>query len=295
MGARLVAVVVALVLARGGSRGESTIRIGQVGIGITDRLQWLNGLGKNLSARMGDVGIVGSESLAITDNSRVTLLRHWREGRINVVLDNVATAKALLALGGTPIVKAEDRAGESEFAPVIFARRGSGVARLEDLRGKVVALEDRGSAVAFQMPLCELRRRGMGVDSLYGLGSAARPGRVGYVVSRDKLNTLGWVFHGKVSAGAIGKRFWPKLVTPVPAYSSDLEILWEGVPVPHVVVIANFSLGAPVVRRLAALLVGMRDDDAGAEILSEPRFHRFLPFGRAELVDKLAKLGDCLQ
>jgi phosphonate transport system substrate-binding protein len=98
-----------------------------------------------------------------------------------------------------PLVQREE---DARFHSRFITRAGSGIARLEDLRGKTLAFGSPSSTSGHLMPRYALRQAGIDPDK-----DLAR-----YAFSGAHDATAKWVEAGKVDAGALNESVWNKLV-----------------------------------------------------------------------------------
>jgi phosphonate transport system substrate-binding protein len=189
---------------------------------------WLMAVGGGLRAEVPEVLRVS----AIPDENPTELLRIYtpfaeylaRELGLRVqftpVVDYAATVEGLVArkldlvwYGGFTSVQAVRRSGgtarrlvmrqeDAEFRSVFVARPGSGIARLEDLRGRTFAFGSVSSTSGHLMPRYFLLQAGLVPERDLK--------QVAYSGAHDA--TALWVESGKVDAGALNFLVWDKLV-----------------------------------------------------------------------------------
>jgi phosphonate transport system substrate-binding protein len=168
---------------------------------------------------------------AIPDEAPTELLRKFKplgdylekelgvEVKFVPVTDYPATVEGLAAghldmvwYGGFTFVQARRRSGtalplvqreeDARFHSRFITRAGSGIARLQDLRGKTLAFGSPSSTSGHLMPRYFLLQAGIDPDV-----DLAR-----YAFSGAHDATAKWVESGKVDAGALNESVWNKLV-----------------------------------------------------------------------------------
>jgi phosphonate transport system substrate-binding protein len=141
------------------------------------------------------------------------------EVRFFPVTDYPATVEGLASgqldlvwYGGFTFVQARKRTGtaiplvqreeDARFHSKFITRAGSGIGRLEDLKGKSVAFGSPSSTSGHLMPRYFLLRAGIDPDVAFSR----------YAFSGAHDVTAKWVEAGKVDAGALNESVWQKLV-----------------------------------------------------------------------------------
>jgi phosphonate transport system substrate-binding protein len=180
--------------------------------------------------------------------------------RFTPVVDYAATVEGLAAkkldlvwYGGFTSVQAVRRTNgtakrlvlreeDAAFKSVFIARPGSGIARLEDLRGKTFAFGSVGSTSGHLMPRAFL------------LQAKVDPERdmkqVAYSGAHDA--TALWVESGKVQAGALNFLVWDKLVQGRKVDRRRVDVFYTTPPYVDYVWTARGDLDPGLVERIAA-------------------------------------------
>ncbi|MBI5069148.1 MAG: putative selenate ABC transporter substrate-binding protein [Deltaproteobacteria bacterium] len=168
---------------------------------------------------------------AIPDEAPTELIRKFRplgeylqkqlgmEVKFVPVTDYPGTVEGLAAghldlvwYGGFTFVQARRRTGsavplvqreeDARFHSRFIARAGSGIQRLQDLRGKTVAFGSPSSTSGHLMPRYFLLQAGLDPEKDFA--------KVAFSGAHDA--TAKWVESGKVDAGAVNESVWNKLV-----------------------------------------------------------------------------------
>jgi len=82
--------------------------------------------------------------------------------------------------------------GKPEYQSLIFAKRNSGVNRLDDFRGKIVVFEDPESTSGYFLPKFFLLRNGFKLSEKSRLEAGVAPGEIGYIFASLKRNSSTW-------------------------------------------------------------------------------------------------------
>jgi len=157
--------------------------------------------------------------------------------------------------------------GVAEYKGVLFTKKDSGVNRLEDLLGKVIAFEDPGSTSAYFLPKVFLLRKGFRLTEKSSFEANGSPKEIGYVFadgSEKKL--LNWVFLRKVAAGALSNIDLNKLNDKRKA---EVLQIAETEMFPRHFLSVRKDLDPDIVNRLREILLTMHQDPEGQKALKK--------------------------
>jgi len=112
-----------------------------------------------------------------------------------------------------PLVQREE---DARFHSRFITRAGSGIARLQDLRGKTVAFGSPSSTSGHLMPRYFLLQAGLDPEKDFA--------KVAFSGAHDA--TAKWVESGKVDAGALNESVWNKLVAEKKVDTSKVEVFY---------------------------------------------------------------------
>ena len=112
-----------------------------------------------LAANLGDQGIGVGEVKVAPD---MDTLNGWlQSGEVDLVFDSLYPAMIMRNEGGaTPILR-RWRDGVGEYHTVFFVLADGGIESLEDLNGKIVALDEPSSTSGFLVPVAHLIEEGL--------------------------------------------------------------------------------------------------------------------------------------
>lgn len=144
--------------------------------------------------------------------------------------------------------------GSPEIWSTFIAPKGSGLTSIEDLAGKVLAVEEPYSTSGFLLPVGTLVQRGLTVTQVDSTNATVGPNEIGYFFSWDEENTVGLVLRGKVSAGALSNEDYNKLPTGL---MNDLGTFDRTIAVPRQLVSVRPGLNQEIVARVRGLLIGL--------------------------------------
>lgn len=227
-------------------------------------------------SRMGDVGITEGRVLMARDVQQMQ--SYLRRGRVDWVTETASGAMLLEARAGARTLLLTERSGVSRYHTVYFARRDSGIAALEDLRGRSIVFQNRQSTSAYFVPAAELLARDMPLEILLSPRDTPAPGSVGYLFARSEFNISSWVHKRLVDAGAMSNLDWESARRVPPEFKRDFVIFRTSTPFPRALEMVRGDLDPRVSARLREVLIEARNDPAAAEAMRQFfRTTAFLP------------------
>ena len=244
-----------------------------------------------LASRLSDVGIESGEVILVRDNKDV--FDYLRDGKLDIVLETPFSAYLYkVKANATPILLVW-RKGVGEYNSFIFARKDSGIQRIEDLRGKIIAFEDPGSTSAYFLPRYSINAKGLDLVEIESAYSVVPADKVGYVFAGSELNISSWVFFNKVDAGALSSTDWIDQKDNPEAYKKEFKIIYETLEVPRMLAIVRDGLDEKLVKRIKEELLGMDKNDEGRKALKGFKVQKF--YEPLEGLDNTLKsIGDIL-
>lgn len=195
-------------------------------------------------------------------------------------------------LGGFTFIQAKLRSGDkvlpiaqreedTQFRSVFIARKGSGITKLEDLRGRQVSFGSASSTSGHLMPRSFLLQAGIEPERDFR--------RVAFSGAHDA--TIASVVSGRVDAAALDITVWRKFVAEKRVDTDKVDVFYTTPPYFNY----NWSVHADMPaalreRVLQALLSLSAEQPQGQEILRLARATRFIPT-RAENYQGLEAAG----
>lgn len=157
-------------------------------------------------------------------------------------------------------------------ATVLLVRQESTVQRLEDLRGKKMAVGNRKS-VTYLLAEEALAQKGitLGKD-------------VEVLETATFSNVVQSVFLGEVDAGATPTLLWDKWINVNEEQHRQLREIYRAKPAtPSFLVMANPKTDQATILRLRESLLSFHDTPEGKEFLQKSQFESFLPIDEASM------------
>ncbi|WP_425477020.1 phosphate/phosphite/phosphonate ABC transporter substrate-binding protein [Cognatiluteimonas weifangensis] len=230
--------------------------------------------------RMADVGITEGRILMARDLQQMG--SYLRRGRVDWVTETSANAMRLQDRAGAQPLLLTERNGARDYRTLIFVRRDSGLASLDDLPGHSVAFQNTSSTSAYVVPAMQLLQHRLPLQIL--LSPMDRPDQrsVGYVFARSERNIATWVHKRLVDAGTISNLDWDDPQRIPPSYRKDFRIIGQSRAYPRALEMVRGDLDDRIQARLReVLLQAGGDPDAREALLQFFRTTRFLPIDPA--------------
>jgi phosphonate transport system substrate-binding protein len=156
--------------------------------------------------------------------------------------------------------------GKPEYQSLIFAKRNSGVNRLDDLRGKIIVFENLKSTSGYFLPKFFLLRNGFKLSEKSRLDAAVTPEEMGYIFASSQEKLVNLVLTNQAAGGAFSDDDYAKLDDKAKA---DIGVLAQTERLPRHLVSIRKDLAPALADRLKAILIAMSEDDEGRRILQK--------------------------
>lgn len=188
-------------------------------------------------------------------------------GQFDFALPNPYQTVLALRRGYRVVAKMAD---DRDFRGLILVRRDSGIHSVLDLKGKSVAYPAPTALAATLLPQQYLQAHGLDVN--HDITNV-------YVGSQESaiLN----VQRGHVAAAATWPLPWKTFVAEQPELAAQLEVKWQTEPLVNNAWVARADLPPELVQRFTRSLVGLKDSDAGRQLLSRVPVSAFEPASNA--------------
>jgi phosphonate transport system substrate-binding protein len=230
--------------------------------------------------RMRSAGIREGRVLMAKDAQQMA--SYLRRGQVDWVTETAGNAMRLQDRGRAQPLLLAERDGVSRYRSVIFVRRDSGIAGLDQLRGRSIAFQNDASTSAYFIPAIELLRRNQTLSLLSSLKDRPSGDSIGYLFARSESNIGAWVHKRLVDAGAMSELDWNNPRRLPPAFRRDLVVIHTSEPYPRALEMVRADLDPAVRETLASVLTAAATDPQAREPLkSFFRTTRFLPIDEA--------------
>ena len=231
-----------------------------------------------------------TKGTVVTAPTAGQMMKLLEEKHVDFYMESPYPTYLVNRLGAAKLLLRRWKGGMADYRSVIFTRKINGIARLEDLRGKVIAFEDPGSTSGYFLPKLFLLKKGFSVVEKPTAGSKVSSREVGYIFADTHKKIVNLVVQEKVAAGAISNDDYASLEDNL---KSSISILGESESVPRHLVSVRKDLPEPVRLSLKEILLNMHRDQEGQDILRKTdnttRFDS-LPGGEESMRKKLVEL-----
>ena len=229
----------------------------------------------------------GMVVLAPTAGQMMKLLE---EKRVDFYMESPYPTYLINRLGAARLLLRRWKGGMADYRSVIFTRKTNGIARLEGLRGKIIAFEDPGSTSGYFLPKLFLLKKGFSVVEKPTADAKVASREIGYIFADTDKKMADLVVQGKVAAGAFSNDDYASLDDNI---KSSISIIGESESLPRHLVSVRKDLPEPVRLGLKDILLNMHRDQEGQDILRKTdnttKFDS-LPGGEEAVRKKLVEL-----
>ena len=251
-----------------------TLNLGTLNEGIRGQMRVFQPLLTYLETDLEDFGI--TEVRLVVHPSAELMAAAIARKEVDVFIDSpLVVAKVAQLSGGTPFLR-HWKNGHASYYSVIFTHVNSGIATLEDLRGKRIAFEDHDSTSGFIVPAHILVKAGLGLKKLRAPSVAHSGDLVGYFLTYNHKNTLFSVASGRADAGATNQIKYLDLMEARP---DEFRILAISDQFPHSVLMHRPGVSEQLLDQLRDSLKSMSNTNEGRNVLksfqNSSRFDEF--------------------
>lgn len=289
-----LAACVALVSCRVSHAGEPAVKAKTISLGFVSKRsqaevepqfrEFVDYVARKLSS---DSAVEGKVLVA---TSPLQLAKLMEEKKVDFYTDSPYPTHLINKQGSARLLLRRWRGGMAEYHSVIFTKKDSGAARLEDLRGKMIAFEDPASTSGHFLPKVFLLTKRFRLVEKPSIDAKVAPTEIGYVFTNSTNKIVDLTLSGKVAAGAFSNDDHQRLPEKTRA---EIAILAETESFPRNLVSIRKDLDPKAADRLKDILLAMDQDAEGRKILEKfdntTKFD-LLPGGEEAVRRKLVEL-----
>jgi phosphonate transport system substrate-binding protein len=267
-----------------GGAGSKTITLGLVSIVFQNEIEehfrpLVQYVARRLSAETDGRVVVASTALQMA--------KLLDEKNVDFYMESTYPTYLINKQGAAVLILRRWKGGLAEYRSLIFTKKGGGITRLEELRGKMIAFEDPGSTSGYFLPKVLLFRKGFKLTEKPGPEARVAANEIGYIFESADRTIIEFVLDHQVAAGAFSDDDYGALNEERKA---AITILARSETLPRHLVSTRKDLDPAVKNRLTEILLSMHQDDEGRTILRQTdnttKFDR-LPGGEAMARRKL--------
>ena len=253
-----------VMLCQGTAEGR-TLVIGRVSNNPAKNYAELKPLVEYVAAQMKDLGVTDGAVLLAKNKEEMTKL--FSEGKVDWATKGIFQALYYVQASHAEILLRSWREGVPSYYTVIFARKDNGIRSLNDLKGKKIAFQDRGSTSAYFVPLAMLKRAGFELAELNSPKNKVPPGHIGFAFAREELNIATWVHQKITDAGAFHNQDWENSEHNPEGMRQDMTIIQKSKPLPRMIEVVRKDLEPDIRKRLKEILLKVHEDPKAKEAL----------------------------
>jgi len=206
----------------------------------------------------------GAKGMVVVASTAAQMTKLLEEKRVDFYMESPYPTYVINRLGAARLLLRRWKGGIAEYHSLIFTNKESRVARLEDLRGKIIAFEDPGSTSGYFLPKLFLFKKGFSVTEKASLEAKVSANEIGYIFAGTDKNMINLVLQKKVAAGAFSNDDFAHISDTSKA---SISMLGETESVPRHLVSVRKDVPEPIVTRLRNILLSMHQDKEGQDIL----------------------------
>lgn len=242
-----------------------TLVIGKVSSNPKKHYPYLKPIADYVAHKMGDLGYVNARVLMAKDNEE--MVRFLREGRVDWVTETPFSAMALKKQSGAELLLRKWKKNVAEYHTVFFTRKDSGINSLEDLKGKTIAFQDKGSTSAYFIPAYLLIQNGNSLLEVSNHTEKPDGDHTAYLFAEEEINMSTWVHKGIVDAAAFSNLDWAKGDNTPDFFRKDMTIFFRSKSYPRAIELVRGDLPVKVKRRMEQILLTIHKDPSAEAVL----------------------------
>jgi phosphonate transport system substrate-binding protein len=227
-----------------------------------------------LAAQLKDYGISGGKvRVAASTEEMIELLKN---GEVDLYFDSTYPATLISDASGGQVVLRRWKFGVETYHSVIFASKESGIASIEDLKGRMVAMDAPYSTSGFLLPAVYLSEHGLTLNGKASNSESVAADEVGFAFAYDDENVLQWVLNGITPAGVTDDYNFDTAFPP--EATEKLVELARTESTPRQVMVARPGLEPALLDAIVRVMKTMHETAEGQSVLENFQTTRFDTF-----------------
>ena len=243
-----------------------------------------------VAAKLGEYGIMGGQvRVTSTTDEMIELLKN---GEVDLYFDSTYPATLISDASGAQIILRRWKFGVETYHSVIFASKASGITSIDQLNGKMIAMDAPYSTSGFMLPAVYLTEHGLKLSGKPTSDAAVSAEEVGFAFAYDDSNVLQWVLGGMTPAGVTDNYNFDKAFPP--EATAQLVELARTESTPRQVGLARAGLDPELLQAITQILLAMHEDPASQSALEKFQTTRFdeFPEGITTATNRIREMID---
>lgn len=251
--------------------------IGKVSDNPSKHYAYLKPMANYLASNLTEFGYTEGKALMARNNRQMA--RYLKRRKVDLVTETIFSSVIFQDRAKAELLLNKWKKGQRDYESIIFARKDSGIDALSDFKGKVIAFEDPDSTSAFFVPAAMLLKAGLALEKLDSPREKPAAGNVGYVFSKEEINTSTWVHKKLVDIGALNDHDWSKSDHMPGEWRQDFKIIATSRRLPRQVEAVRPGMEQALKEKIKFLLLNIHLAPNADELLhSYQRTSRFEEF-----------------
>jgi phosphonate transport system substrate-binding protein len=227
-----------------------------------------------LAAQLSEYGITGGQVKVATSTEEMIQL--LKDGEVDLYFDSTYPATQISDASGAQVVLRRWKFGVETYNSVIFASKESGITSIDDLKGKMVAMDAPYSTSGFLLPAVYLTENGLTLTGKKTNSDPVKDNEVGIAFAYDDQNVLQWVLSGLTPAGVTDDYNFD---TAFPAEATEkLVELARTESTPRQVMVVRAGMESDLQNAILQTLTTMHENPEGQAALDQFQTTRFDSF-----------------
>jgi phosphonate transport system substrate-binding protein len=240
-----------------------SFKLGSISSSPVAETRKFSSLANYLAGQLKDEGIAQGKVVVV--QSIPAMASFLQTGQVDLYIDSIFPSWAVSRICGSKLLLRRWKMGKSDYRSVIFAQKDSAIARLEDLKGKVIAFEEPFGSSGYFFPKVALLEKGLRLTLKRQEAEPVKADEVGYIFSHSDTKTMFLVMNGVVAAGATDDQ---KYFTMMKNRDS-FRIVHETASFPRHIVSHRADLPAKLATRVKKVLLNMHQNEEGRQMLED--------------------------
>ena len=269
---------------------EKKLTIGSISSTPAAEIARFEPVARYVSDRLKPLGAF--EGKVVVTASMREMAEQIKAGKVDFYIDSpFPILKVCQISGAKPFLRRWKKGSGTNYS-VIFTRTDSGIQKLEDLKGKMIALDEPFSTTGCLIPKAVLRGLGLTLSEKRSFKATVGADEVGYVFATSEENIVFWVLKGLVAAGATKREDMEELSGE---NLDKLKVLYKSMALPKHLICHRADLDPQILAAVEKILLEMDKDEEGKRVLG--KFQNTVKFDKItdEIRSCLQKLEDMME